>query len=216
MAPHHHPNSELLWAHAVGNLDSAAGILVASHLALCPHCRRELESAAGEMFDAIDTAPVDQDALDRILARIDGGTHSPVGSKAEGPVQVDTTFPRPLRDYLGPPPQPWRPLTDGVEAIQVALPGERRRMRVLRIQPGHPVPHHGHGGEELTMVLAGGYRDHTGSYARGDVAAADIGLVHQPVADAGEPCICVTVTNGPLLPTAILSWLAQRVSRLWA
>ena len=73
---------------------------------------------------------------------------------------------------------------------------------------------HGHSGNELTMVLAGGFTDATGSYARGDVESADDGLVHQPVADAGEECVCLVVTEGDLQPTGFIAKLVQPFFRL--
>ncbi|MCB2108841.1 MAG: cupin domain-containing protein, partial [Rhodobacteraceae bacterium] len=90
------------------------------------------------------------------------------------------------------------------------------RARVLRIAPGTRVPHHGHGGEEMTMVLAGGYTDESGSFARGDVQCADQSTVHQPVADPGEPCIALTVTRGALVPTGFFSILARLFPRFGA
>jgi len=68
---------------------------------------------------------------------------------------------------------------------------------------------HGHSGDEMTMVLAGGYTDATGNFQRGDVEAADDGLVHQPVADAGEECVCLVVTEGELQPTGMIAKVLQ-------
>lgn len=219
--PTYHPPSEMMWSYAVGNLDPAAGVLLATHLALCPRCRRELaslESAAGSMFEAIDATPVDRRSLVDVLAQIDDGVAMPPQPRRPPPPAVNPIYPRPLRDYLeaGPEPGPWRPVADGIESIDVAFPGDRRRMRILRVQPGRRLPRHGHGGDEITMVLAGRYRTSDGAFGRGDVESADSSTIHQPVADAGEPCICVTVTRGPLVPTAALSWLVQKVSRLWS
>ncbi len=60
------------------------------------------------------------------------------------------------------------------------------------------MPNHTHGGNEMTLVLAGGFSDDTGHYERGDVSIADDELVHTPVADPGEDCICLAVTDAPL------------------
>jgi putative transcriptional regulator len=68
----------------------------------------------------------------------------------------------------------------------------------------------------MTMVLAGGYTDESGSFARGDVENADSSVVHQPIADQGEPCICVTVTQGPLLPTGLFRLISRLIPRLSA
>jgi anti-sigma factor RsiW len=82
MATTHHPSSKTLWAYAIGNLDEASSVLVATHLALCPSCRREtaaMEAAGGAMFEAIGTSgpaknDLDDRALDRIMSRLDENT----------------------------------------------------------------------------------------------------------------------------------------------
>ncbi|MNL80010.1 Anti-sigma-E factor ChrR [compost metagenome] len=70
------------------------------------------------------------------------------------------------------------------------------------------MPEHSHGGRELTLVLAGSFYDGTGRFARGDIEEADETLQHQPVADEGEDCICLAVTDAPL---KFRSWLLRMV-----
>ena len=60
------------------------------------------------------------------------------------------------------------------------------------------MPEHGHNGLELTMVLAGSFTDDGARFGRGDVETADVGVEHQPVAEAGDACICLAVTDAPL------------------
>jgi putative transcriptional regulator len=60
------------------------------------------------------------------------------------------------------------------------------------------MPTHGHRGQELTLVLAGSFSDEHGTFARGDVEEADEDVEHQPIADPGEDCICLAVTDAPL------------------
>ncbi len=81
-------------------------------------------------------------------------------------------------------------------------------MRLLRIPAGKPVPEHSHGGRELTLVLAGSFSDETGRFARGDIEDADENLEHQPIADEGEDCICLAVTDAPL---KFRSWFVRMV-----
>jgi putative transcriptional regulator len=50
----------------------------------------------------------------------------------------------------------------------------------------------------MTLVLAGGFSDESGHFVRGDVAEADPSVNHQPVADPGEDCLCLAVTDAPL------------------
>ena len=70
--------------------------------------------------------------------------------------------------------------------------------RLLRIPGGTAVPEHGHNGLELTMVLSGSFTDDGARFARGDVETADVDVEHQPVAEAGDDCICLAVTDAPL------------------
>ena len=70
--------------------------------------------------------------------------------------------------------------------------------RLMRIKSGTAMPTHTHEGCELTLVLAGGFSDENGHFLRGDVAEADPSVTHQPVADPGEDCLCLAVTDAPL------------------
>ena len=60
------------------------------------------------------------------------------------------------------------------------------------------MPKHTHAGNELTLVLAGGFTDARGSYLRGDVAVTDEHVDHQPTADWDEDCLCLAVVDAPL------------------
>ena len=59
----------------------------------------------------------------------------------------------------------------------------------MRIGPGRAVPQHGHGGEELTLILRGSYSDRFGRFAIGDIAALHENLVHRPIVDKQDNCI---------------------------
>ena len=76
------------------------------------------------------------------------------------------------------------------------FPGYKTRM--MRIKAGTAMPWHTHEGQELTLVLAGGFTDGEKHFLAGDVAAADPTVNHRPVADPGEDCLCLAVTEGPL------------------
>ena len=80
--------------------------------------------------------------------------------------------------------------------------------RLLFIPAGAAVPDHGHRGVELTMVLQGAFSDEVDRFARGDVEVADEELEHMPVADPGEDCICLAVTDAPL---RFNSWIPRLV-----
>ena len=56
---------------------------------------------------------------------------------------------------------------------------------------------HGHGGEELTLVLQGAFKDKVGRFARGDIADLDEDTEHCPIIEEGETCICLYATEAP-------------------
>ncbi len=70
------------------------------------------------------------------------------------------------------------------------------------------MPVHTHAGMELTLVIAGGFRDEHGHFVRGDIAVADASVAHRPIADPGEDCICLAVTDGAVSLTGRFArWL---------
>lgn len=221
-APQHHPGDELLLAYASGNLAEAASLAVATHLALCPRCRHEvhrLEAMGGALLEEMPAAPVGDDLLARIMAQLDAP--APVAPRPL-PANTDTAdaaaapgrplLPQPLRGYVGGDLSglSWRRVMRGVEEAEVRCgPGDASgaKVRLLRIKGGMAMPQHTHGGSELTLVLAGGFTDAMDHYLRGDFAETDNSVDHQPVADAGEDCICLTVTDAPLRLTGTLGRL---------
>jgi len=216
----HHPSDDLLVSYSAGSLDEPSSVLIATHLSLCPVCRgvvAKAESVGGELFEDLAPADVSASSLNAVLARLDE-------PEELGRVQVQTfddeaddiSVPRPLKDYLpgSVHSMAWRWLGPGVQYSAINVDAKGPKVGLLRIAPGTKVPMHGHSGNEMTMVLSGGYTDATGNYQRGDVEAADDGLIHQPVADAGEECVCLVVTEGELQPTGLIAKVLQPFFRL--
>jgi putative transcriptional regulator len=88
------------------------------------------------------------------------------------------------------------------------------RTRLMRIKSGTAMPAHTHEGIELTLVLAGGFSDETGHFLRGDLAEADATIDHRPVADPGEDCLCLAVTDAPLRLTGPIGRLLNPFLRI--
>ena len=201
--PQHHPGAELLMDYAAGSLPEPVSLLVASHVSLCRNCQAEvarLEALGGTLLESLPDAPLDDESLERALARLDVDEAETPGPSAVPPAAcADPRVPRPLRDYLDGDLDslPWKSYGAVSEAkLLPEFPGIRTRL--LRIKAGTAVPQHSHEGREFTLLLAGGFSDQTGHYLRGDVAEADPGIDHRPLADAGEDCICLAVTDAPL------------------
>lgn len=199
----HHPSSEVLLEYASGSQHEPLALLVATHLALCPACRAEvqrLEAVGGALLEAAAAAPLRQGSVEAVLARLEG-TVPEAGRRPEAAPRPasDAVLPRPLRDYVGGSLNSVRWQARGGVAEAELLPDfPGYKTRLLKIGPGVMLPAHTHKASEYTIVLAGGFSDEQGHYLRGDVAYADSRITHRPVADPGEACICLAVTDGPL------------------
>jgi len=215
----HRPPEELLLDYAAGNLPEPLSLLVAAHLTVCPESRREvreLENVGGALLEKIEPAEMSDAALDAVLARLDetpaAGTHRPRRHAArrvdhgQAPTAGGAVLPAPLRSVAGEDitALPWRERGGSVAEVELLRDYPGYRTRLLRIRAGAGVPAHTHEGREFTLVLDGSFSDHTGRYARGDVAVADSEVTHHPVAGKERDCICLAVTDAPLKMTGPL------------
>lgn len=205
----HHLNDDLLVSYAAGALGEGWSIAVATHLALCPQCRRRVSAAealGGALLDGIDTQAADETSWDAVRARLT------TASKPDARPSVTTPpiLPQPLRDYVGGDLDSvhWQALGKGASQLRIATADRATQVRLLRIPAGKPVPEHTHGGRELTLVLAGSFRDGDAVFARGDIEDADASLTHQPTATPEADCICLAVTDAPL---RFSSWIVRLV-----
>lgn len=214
MTPRHHPSDATLLAYAAGALGEALSLVVASHLAFCPECIAAVanaEAIGGSLFDSLAPEPLAADAHARVIARLADAapeTRPPRRVEPASPV-----LPAPLARYIRGELAvvKWRLLGPGLRHFELIprdlAPGTS--LRLLKIGPGRRLPHHGHRGTELTLVLTGSYEDALGAYASGDVAETDTDIVHEPVSGA-EECICLIGTEGKLRFTTPLARLVQR------
>ena len=198
----HHPGTELLLDYSAGALKEPVALLVATHLALCPRCRAEaeqLESVGGALLDDLKPQAMARNSLKQVLARLDEPDRAEPAPAVPAASDADLGLPRPLRDYVGSGLDglAWKSRPGLAEAEVLAeFPGFKTRL--MKIEAGRAMPRHTHEGSELTLVLSGGFSDAAGHYLRGDVAVADASVDHQPVADPGEECLCLAVTDAPL------------------
>ncbi|PWR20199.1 ChrR family anti-sigma-E factor [Zavarzinia aquatilis] len=220
--PSHHLPAELLLDHAAGTLDPALAVLVEGHIALCRQCRAEaggFMAVGGALLDTIEPVAMSDGALDRLMARIDAGDggwesyRRPEGTVVSGPADplIDVLPPalRPLgRRSLA--RAPWRRLVPGVKVLDLDVPtGGRGSAQILRVDAGKGVPRHTHLGNEYTLVLSGAFNDHAGRFARGDLQITDPSVKHKPIAEPGETCMVLAVTDAPLRLTGALGFIQR-------
>ena len=211
MGVRHHIGEDTLLAYASGSADEATALLVATHVTLCPGCRGALadaEAIGGALLEGEAESALAGDAWQRVLGRLDQEPSPPVVPPVAG------LIPAPLCAYLGtadPAALEWRWIGPGVRGVRIPVRGGRSRAILLRIGAGRRMPAHGHGGNELSLVLAGGYLDETGQYLRGDVQEATPEVRHQPTVDQDGPCLCLHISDAPL---RFRAWWARLGGRL--
>lgn len=212
MTIRHHFDDVTIMGYAAGTLGEAHSIVVASHIAMCDTCRgavREAESLGGELLETQHGLGVSDACRAATLASLDGVVFQSRTPRA--PANRDV--PQPLRSLIGDTPLSaikWKSKAPGIAKFELPLsPGSKTHLQLLRIGPGRTMPDHGHGGEELTLVLRGSYSDHTGQYCAGDVADLDEHIEHQPKVDSDEDCICLIATEAPTRFKSIWARLAQ-------
>ncbi|MGA0347406.1 MAG: ChrR family anti-sigma-E factor [Alphaproteobacteria bacterium] len=211
----HHPNEETLLDYSSGALGESWSIAVATHLAVCPECRQtisDLEAVAGSLLDVSEEIKLENGVLENILDRLDQEDEQPVPVNGSPPKE-ETCLPNPLRKYAGGDIDKlkWRRLGPSAHQLVICSDEDGSVARLLRIPAGRPVPEHGHGGEEMTLVLRGAFEDQLGLYQRGDVQTVDSTVIHKPFAVPGEECICLAVTNAPLRFSSLAARFLQPV-----
>lgn len=190
--------------YAAGALGSEAeGVLMQSHVELSDEARDRvaaLEAVAGRL---LADAPADTHGLtfsaDDILRRAMDGAGD-VATAPAPPVDDDLPLPSALRDYISRTGVPvrWEFLGPGLRKAILWRGRQGERLWLLRARPGISIPHHGHRGSELTLVLKGSFWDGDQQYRPGDVEEAYPGVEHDIRIDEGGECICLALTQGKL------------------
>ena len=200
MTIRHHPGDEFLLAHASGAAGEAVSLLVGTHLALCPECRGKvvsMEQIGGAMLAEIAPAEMSAASLSAAMARLDDVAEEKAARTLN--ISPPVIAPEPLRSYIHGDIDRvrWIPIGPGI-SYRPLLKQKDARVQLIRTAPGAGVGTHTHRGEELTLVLAGGFTDVTGSYRRGDLQTTTQDIVHRPVTDADGTCVTLAMTDAPL------------------
>lgn len=193
----HHPDDALLLSYAAGSTNQGQSLIVAVHLTLCSRCRRVVangEAAGADFLRTTKPEPLLSDAFESVLSRLDR-----VVTKISQPVSAKSSLPRPLQHYIDDDLDnlSWNRIGFGISYKPLFRHGATD-VRLIRSESGQGVGVHTHRGEELTLVLSGGFTDTTGHYLHGDVQTAASDVLHAPLADEGEDCIVLAVTDAPL------------------
>ena len=209
----HHPTDDLLMAYSAGTLPEAYSLAVAAHISMCDESRARMhafDAVGGSMVENGDTVEMAEGSLEATLSMIDAKT-----PEVSAPPRNRGVLPAPVQDYIGGDLDAvkWRPVGMGVKQAILPVKGDANA-RLLYIPAGGAMPDHGHRGMELTVVFQGAYSDGHERFGPGDIEVAGEDDDHTPVADIGEDCICLTVTDAPLKFNAWLPRILQPFFRI--
>ena len=208
----HHPDPATLMSYAAGSLPEPLAAVVACHLALCPACRSDmawLDEAGAALIDKLPQIAVTSAAPPLPSDPVD---MRPSAEARALPSRGDV--PAPLVALVGArlDAVAWKRMAPGIWHKPLPLSdGATGDLRLIKVAPGVTLPEHGHGGQEMTLLLDGAYTDAIGRFARGDVADLDEDTEHQPVADADAGCICLIAA---VKPARYKGWIARMLQPL--
>lgn len=210
---------EFYGAYAAGTLDPALILLIETQAALREDIRRALhlsDTIAGTFLEREKPARMSDHALSKALAQIDllerPESKSVTAARMAGSILDELIIlPEPLKEkaMFAAGEAGWKFAGPGLKTMPLNVASEAK-VELLRIEPGHGAPRHTHEGNEYTLVVTGSFTDETGTYGPGEMSIAGPDLMHQPIADDGDICFALAVTDGNLKFTGWLGML-QRV-----
>ena len=181
--------AELVCTYAMQALPAAERAAVEAHIALCPHCRRELE-ALRPVVDSFVSGPADvlrpsASLADRLARRIAAET----GTAPVLPVAPQWSEPE------------WDEVAPGIFCKMLATDVEKERVAMLvRLARGTDYPPHTHAGVEELHLLDGELWVDERKLRAGDYARAEPGTADRRVwSDTGCTCLLITSTRDVFL-----------------
>ncbi len=214
--------SELYSAYSAGQLSPAYALLVETQAAMRADISHDLaisEAIAGTFLEHERRDLMAPNAFEKALREIDAledEVAAPdLAAKLAGEgLNELLDLPPPLRDKAleACAEKGWSRLTNGVSRLD--LSGSIAvHAHLYRITPGSSVPKHSHHGQELTLVIRGGFSDEIGSYGPGDLCCKTPADTHQPVADDDGVCIALAVIEGGMRFKGVLGLIQKLTGR---
>jgi putative transcriptional regulator len=190
-----HPAPENLLSCAAGSMPEALAAVMACHMSMCPHCRKELsflDNVGATLLESLPPQPVTSDVAS---PKVDGpmARRHPAAASA-------SDVPEPLQNVIGLRLEEikWRRVAPGIWQYPIPLSEHSTAsLKLIKVAPGTAIPHHRHSGSEMTLVLKGAFTDEFGRYEVGDVVELDESVQHTPVASPEGDCICLIASEGP-------------------
>lgn len=203
-----HPNNALLEAYACGDIDAVSGLVLATHLEVCPDCRQRVASFESQQAESLASVEIchsdDSIQLEQMLAAITSSDCKSDEHEVYEPRCVEVkgkrfVLPQTLSRYADLMTE-WRSYGGKVYSSQFDF-GEEARVNLMYISEGVQIPQHTHKGIETTLVLHGRFSDEDGEYRVGDFLQRDASVKHTPRTEQHQDCLCLTVLTEPMIFT---------------
>ena len=193
----------LLIDYAGGSLPLALEVLVETHISMNPTSARSIRmllQIGGALMENSEPVSMSEGSFEKLMEEFDCSEDDVVQNEVSND---NDKLPLPLRNYISDnnSSKNWRRIGIGLSEQTVEFGDEFGSAKLYRIAPGCGVPSHSHDGNEVSLVLAGGFTDEYGSYGPGDISIQETGAIHKPVADADGECIVLAVNEGPIVLT---------------
>ena len=214
----HHPADGILLRYVSGSYDTAYNLVLATHLSVCSRCRKTVElqqSIGGHILEAEKPANMNVSAAELLRKAKTPEGDAPKAYAAAMSEKHGFEVPAILNAFVGGnfDGLKWQSLGPKLKQHVLTVDGNASA-RLLWMNPGYAVPAHGHSGEELSMILTGGYYDGDAAYTQGDVHFADHRSPHMPTAMEDAPCIVLAAADAPLVFSNLIPRLLQPLFKI--
>ena len=193
----------LLIDYAGGSLPLALEVLVETHISMNPSSARSIRmllQIGGALMENSEPVSMSEGSFERLMEEFDCGEEEMPNNEVSND---NDKLPLPLRNYVSDnnSSKNWRRIGIGLSEQAVEFGDGFGTAKLYKIAPGCGVPSHSHDGNEVSLVLSGGFTDEYGSYGPGDISIQETGAIHKPIADADGECIVLAVNEGPIVLT---------------
>ena len=195
----------LLIDYANGTLPLSLEVLVETHISMNPTSAKSIRmllQIGGALIENSEPVSLSEGSFEKLMAEIDA-TDNSFGDTDKIVSNDNNLLPLPLRNYTQDlnSPKSWKRIGIGLSEQTIDFGDEFGSAKLYKIASGCSVPSHSHDGNEVTLVLSGGFTDEYGTYGPGDISIQETGAVHKPVADDDGECIVLAVNEGPIVLT---------------
>ncbi len=215
--PKHCPSQECLLSYANGCMGEAESLLIATHLAFCPHCRKLAhigECVGGKLMTETAAVPVSDACRSKLFAALDGADTE--AKPAQSHASPECFIPEPLRGYLGGAgcksgvkQLAWEQTAAGQREYKLKLTsccqrrGADARLVMLEANSALTLPATQH--RRALLVLCGSLANAEATYQTGDITCA---VAPDGMKAGTENCFALLVTTPPK------SWLHKFLRKI--